>query len=401
MRFLCAREIQRSIKDSVHKLLRDQIELLKLGAHYQVLETEIRGRNGSEFAFTGLSTLTVDTIKSFEGVDICWVEEGQTVSKRSWDILVPTIRKDESEIWISYNPDLETDETHQRFTIKAPPDTINTEMNWRDNPWFNEVLEKERLYCKEFSPDDYDNIWEGKCRPAVEGAIYYKEIEAAQDRIKDVPYDPLLRVHVVIDLGWEDSLGVALVQKGVSEVRIIEYLEATHTTLDALSSELRTRPYAWGKVWLPHDGYSAQLNADGRSTQDILKKLGWDVPDREEIVECSIEEGIRLTRLLFPRLYFNKPRVNNPEPTSTLTSGFHPADFHWNLVEALKRYKRTISKVTQIVGAPAKDPAAHGSDTLRYVAVNLDKMSNAPDSNEPFVPKRQGPIQRVTRLRGR
>jgi phage terminase large subunit len=274
-------------------------------------------------------------------------------------------------------------------------------MNWRDNPWFNEVLNKERLYCMAFSPDDYDNIWEGKCRPAVEGAIYYKEIEAAQDRVRDVPYDPLLRVHVVVDLGWEDSLGVALVQKGVSEVRIIEYLEATHTTLDALSSELRTRPYAWGKVWLPHDGFSAQLNADGRSTQDILKKLGWDVPDREEIVECSIEEGIRLTRLLFPRLYFNKARTNNPEPPATFSPGFRAADYHWNLCEALKRYKRTVSKVTQIVGKPSKDPAAHGADTLRYVAVNVDKMSNAISSDRPFIPPRKRIPQNVTRLRGR
>src|SRR5690606_27951189 len=120
---------QLSIKQSVHKLLKDQIELLGLDSHYRVLETEIRGINGTEFSFSGLSTLTVDTIKSFEGVDICWVEEGQTISKRSWDILIPTIRKDGSEIWISYNPDLESDETHQRFTISPPPDCINVLMN--------------------------------------------------------------------------------------------------------------------------------------------------------------------------------------------------------------------------------------------------------------------------------
>ena len=167
LRILCAREVQISIKQSVHKLLSDQIELLRMESYYVAQETTIRGINGTEISFTGLSSLTVDTIKSFEGYDICWVEEGQAISKRSWDILIPTIRKTGSEIWITYNPDLETDETHRRFTVFPPGDCVNVEMNWRDNPWFNPVLESERIHCKETDPDSYDNIWEGKCRPAV------------------------------------------------------------------------------------------------------------------------------------------------------------------------------------------------------------------------------------------
>ena len=106
LRVLCAREIQRSIKQSVHQLLSDQIQQLNLGSFYQVLESEIRGINGTQFNFTGLANNTVESIKSFEGVDIVWVEEAQTVSKRSWDILIPTIRKPKSEIWVSFNPDL-------------------------------------------------------------------------------------------------------------------------------------------------------------------------------------------------------------------------------------------------------------------------------------------------------
>jgi len=128
--------VQLSIKQSVHKLLSDQIVVLGLEAYYDIQETLIRGRNGTEFTFAGLSTLTADTIKSFEGYDICWVEEGQVISRQSWKILIPTIRKDDSEIWVSYNPDLETDETHQRFTIHPPHDCVNVEINWRDNPWF-------------------------------------------------------------------------------------------------------------------------------------------------------------------------------------------------------------------------------------------------------------------------
>ena len=127
-RVLCAREIQKSIKQSVHTLLNDQIQLLGLGAFYEVLEAEIRGMNGSSFSFTGLATNTVESIKSFEGCDIVWVEEAQSVSGKSWDVLVPTIRKPGSEIWITLNPQLESDETYQRFIANPPPDSVVVEM---------------------------------------------------------------------------------------------------------------------------------------------------------------------------------------------------------------------------------------------------------------------------------
>ena len=104
LRILCAREIQKSIKQSVHTLLVDQIQEMNLGYFFSVTESAIKGKNGSEFSFAGLASHTVESIKSFEGVDRVWVEEAQTVSKKSWDILIPTIRKPESEIWITLNP---------------------------------------------------------------------------------------------------------------------------------------------------------------------------------------------------------------------------------------------------------------------------------------------------------
>jgi phage terminase large subunit len=117
LRILCAREVQKSIKQSVHTLLNDQIQALGLGPLYEVLESEIRSRSGSSFSFTGLATNTVESIKSFEGCDIVWVEEAQTVSKKSWDILIPTIRKPNSEIWVSFNPNIDTDDTYTRFVV--------------------------------------------------------------------------------------------------------------------------------------------------------------------------------------------------------------------------------------------------------------------------------------------
>lgn len=380
LRILCTREIQNSIKQSVHKLLSDQIQELELGSRYTVLEAEIRGTNGTEFAFVGLSTLTVDTIKSFEGYDICWIEEGQAISKRSWDVLIPTIRKTASEIWISYNPDLETDETHQRFTVHPPPDTINVEVNWRDNPFFNDVLEQERLHCKENDPDNYDNIWEGKCRPAVEGAIYFRQVQQleANGHICNVPYDPMLYVHVVFDLGWDDSLAISLIQKHISEIRFIEYLEFSHTTLPDASVELKKRPYQWGKVYLPHDGFSANLNSNGKSTFDILMGLGWDCVPRELITEMSIEDGIRHARMMMSRMYFDRTKCHAEQPQKVdPASNVRHTALSWRVIECLKHYRRHINRQTETTAAPVKNIYAHGADNVRYVALNADNMESS------------------------
>lgn len=382
LRILCAREVQDSIKQSVHKLLKDQIQLLGLGGFYEVLETEIRGRNGTEIAFAGLSSLTVESIKSYEGYDICWVEEGQTISDASWVILIPTIRKDGSEIWVSYNPSLETDPTHDRFVMNPPEDCIVVEMNWRDNPWFNDVMNKERLHCLATDPEGYKNIWDGQCKPAVEGAIYYKEIQQAEKdkRICNIPYDPMLKVHVVLDLGWGDSLAVSLVQKNLSEIRIFRYFEYSKTKLDVMSAELKMLRYNWGLVWLPHDGFAGSLNSDGKTTYDILTKLGWVCAVRKakkrseiEIVELSIEDGIRNARLKFGQLYFDqswtcaKLDPLPPEGHTLLTN---------RLMECVKRYRRKINKQTGAETSPVHDEYSHGADNLRYICANADKMTN-------------------------
>ncbi len=358
LRILCAREVQLSIRQSVHKLLKDQIELLGLSSFYRVYDTEIRGINGTEISFTGLSTLTVDTIKSFEGVDICWVEEGQVISKRSWDILIPTIRKADSEIWVSYNPDIETDETHQRFAVNPPPNCICVVINWRDNPWFSDVLNAERLHCKEHNPDDYDNIWEGKTRSAVDGAIYFKQLQEMelQGRVCNVPYDPMLKAHVVVDLGFADAMSIGIVQRNASAIQIIDYIEDTHKTLADYSATLRELRYNWGRVFLPHDGFSKHVQT-GKSSADVLKSLGWDVVDKTEIVQLSIEEGIKQSRLTFPRLYIDKSKCDR-------------------LVECLRRYRRVINRQTETAGSPMHDEYSHGADMLRYLCINSDSMHN-------------------------
>lgn len=171
-RILCTREVQKSIKDSVHKLLADQIQILGLGYFYEVFDQTIRGANGTEIIFSGLANHTVESIKSFEGITICWCEEAQTISKRSWDILIPTIRDDRSEIWISFNPDLNSDETYVRFVLMPPASAKVVKVNYSDNPWFPSVLEEERIHWQKNKPEDYDNIWEGVAREAAEGSYF-------------------------------------------------------------------------------------------------------------------------------------------------------------------------------------------------------------------------------------
>lgn len=369
LRILCTREVQKSIKQSVHKLLKDQIESLGLASFYQVLENEIRGLNGTEFSFSGLSDQTVDSIKSFEGVDIVWVEEAQSVSKRSWKTLIPTIRKASSEIWLSFNPELETDETYDRFVTNAPEDCIIVDMNYTDNPWFPAVLEQERLHARSTLPKaEYENIWEGKCMPAVVGAIYFEQVSKAEEekRLCNVPYDPMLKVHVVFDLGWNDAMAISLVQKHGSELRIIEYIEDSHKTLDWYSNELKTRKYNWGQVWLPHDGRHKNFQT-GKSAEDVMKELGWEVKITKNM---AIEDGIRMVRMLFGRMYIDKTKCDR-------------------LIQCAKRYKRSINQTTNEPGAPFHDEWSHGADNLRYIAVNAEEMTNDDWSKMPALEQLQ------------
>ncbi len=355
VRILCTREIQRSIKDSVHKLLSDQIQILKLGQFYEVLNTEIRGKNGTEIIFAGLSSNTIESIKSYEGMDYVWVEEAQSVQKRSWKILIPTIRKEGSEIWLTFNPELETDYTYEYFVTHAPPDCKIVTMNYNDNPWFSEVLNKERLHCKLTNPKGYDNIWLGKCKPAVSGAIYYDEVASAEinNQICNIPYDSMLKVHIVFDLGWNDAMAISLVQRPTSEIRIIEYIEDDHKTLEYYSNLLKKKEYNWGKVWMPHDARNKDIKT-GKSSQQYMEAYGWDV---EITQEMSVKEGIRHTRQTFPRIYFEKNKTKR-------------------LVECAKRYRRKINKITGEASEPLHDEFSHGADNLRYVCINADSMNN-------------------------
>lgn len=361
IRVLCAREVQKSIQQSVHQLLTDQVDALGLQSFYEVLQTTIRGVNGTEFYFSGLSDQTADSLKSFEGVTHCWVEEAQNVSKRSWEILIPTIRVDGSEIWITYNPQLESDETHQRFVINPPPDCRMVEMNYSDNPYFPQVLEKERAHAQAtMRPEDYRHIWLGHCRPAVEGAIYFDAMSKALEagRIREVPHDCQLKTHIVFDLGMADSMTLILVQKVASEIRVIHYIEGSQRILADYSAELRNlrlddQPMNWGTLWLPHDGFHTR-HQTGKDDATILRGMGWDV---QAVPNIAVNSGIDRAREVFPRVYFNKTRTER-------------------LVECLKRYRWNISQKTGEAQHPLHDEYSHGADAFRYLALVEASITN-------------------------
>ena len=177
LRILCAREIQKSIKDSVKQLLDDKIDALGMSSFYDSINNEIRGENGTNFLFAGLGDHTVDTIKSFEGIDIAWIEEAQTISARSMEILIPTIRKPKSELWFSWNPRHQSDPVDMRFRGVTPPDNAFIErVNYNQNPWFSNVLKDEMSYDRITNPDRFGHIWLGDYEPSVIGAIWNRQI---------------------------------------------------------------------------------------------------------------------------------------------------------------------------------------------------------------------------------
>jgi phage terminase large subunit len=363
-RVLCAREVQKSIQQSVHQLLKDQITALGLDTFYEVLQYEIRGANGTQFYFTGLSDQTVGSLKSFEGVTRCWVEEADAVSNRSWEMLIPTIRAPNSEIWLTYNPQLESDATHQRFVVNPPPDCRMVEMNYTDNPYFPEVLEKERQHAKRVMVEaDYNHIWLGMCKPAVEGAIYFDAMTQtiAGGRIREVPHDGSLKTHVILDLGMADSMTLILAQKVASEIRIIHYIEGTQRTLADYSAELRglkldDQPMNWGNVWLPHDGFHTR-HQTGKDDATIMRSLGWTVTPKEQLTMTTVNSGIDRAREIFPRVYFHKTRCER-------------------LIECLKRYRWNISQKTGEAQSPLHDEFSHGADAFRYLALAEHGLTN-------------------------
>ena len=353
LRILCAREYQTSIKDSVHKLLSDQIDALGLNGFYEITQNTIRGKNGSEFNFAGLKN-NIANIKSFEGVDICFVEEAQSVSKMSWNVLLPTIRKEESELWIIFNPELETDETYQRFVLHPPDNAIVQKINWSDNPWLPETLriEKDALLARDV--EQYNTVWEGLCRQTVDGAIFAREIQVADldGRITKVAYDPTKPVHTVWDLGWSDATAIWFLQFIGGENHLIRYIEGNQRTVTSWLAELQTFGYVYDTMWLPHDAENKTLAGNGRSIEEIVRSSGYKT---RIIDKTPIVDSINAARTIFGNCWFDRDNCHQG-------------------LQCLRHYRYEVDANTkQFSKTPLHDHYSHGADAFRYIGLMINE----------------------------
>ncbi len=272
-------------------------------------------------------------------------------------MLIPTIRKEGSEIWVTFNPDMDTDDTYVRFVESPPSDCWVQRIGFEDNPWFPATLDRERLDCLRQFPGDYDNIWLGKPKTVVDGAIYHDEVLAlyADKRICPVAFDPALKVHCIWDLGWNDAGAIILVQNAPGALMVIDYLEDSHRTYASYIAELKDRwPQAnWGKDYLPHDAEHKDPK-EGTSASDVFRRLGRSV---DIVQRGDVEIGIKAARMVFPRCYFDSARTKR-------------------LVDCLKRYRRSIPTTTGEPASPLHDEYSHGADAFRYFAKCADRLKN-------------------------
>lgn len=306
---LCVREFQVSIADSVKQVLENQIEELGLGDFYTVTDKEISGANGTVFLFKGLRR-NVQSIKSTEGVTICWVEEAQTVSDTSWEVLIPTIREEGSEIWISFNTGIEEDPTYKRFVSDPPEGALVVKVGWRDNPWFTSALERERQELWRKDRDRYDNVWEGMPRVFSEGSIYGKILRQIQDegQICKIPVVPSVEVNTFWDLGKGDATAIWFHQRVGKEDRFIDYYENRLEELDHYIRMVKRigqdRKFNYGRHFLPHDVTHKLLGM--KKTRKRVLEEGGVRPITVVPKTSDIHEGIALVRDVLPSCFFDE-----------------------------------------------------------------------------------------------
>jgi phage terminase large subunit len=383
-RVLCCRDTMDSIRESVHKTLRDRIIALGLEDSYEVLESRIRGPEWegygrTEFIFGGLR-YDPDTLKSLEGATIAWVEEAAQVCHDSWEKLDPTVRWHdditgrESEIWVTFNPDLPTDDTYKRWILNTPDYTTVLKTSWRDNPWFPEVLEIVRQNCLKNNPEEYAHIWEGECISALKGAIYAGEYKraVAEGRVTNVPYDRSRPVDTFWDLGYGDMTAIWFGQLVGGWYCLIDYLQNRGQPLSWYILEMQSRGYIFGTDHLPHDGVDAMThgkltNDRSRSPDQVLQALGRRVKIAPKL---AIQTRIDATRTIFPQVRFDAEKCANG-------------------LQALQHYQwGDPSKNGQERSKPLHDWASHGADALSTFAVcaKPDKRPMPPPPRDPFMP---------------
>lgn len=362
-KILCAREIQKSIQDSVHSLLKEQIEEMGLQGFYEVQKSTILGKNGTEFIFAGLRS-NIANVKSIPNITRAWIEEAQSASASNIKTLALTVRAPNSEVWLSFNPDLEDDPVYQEYVVTPPDDALVIKINYDDNPFFPEVLRKEMESDKRKNYQQYLHVWQGQCKQAVEGAIFAEELRKAAEshRLTKVPIQVGIPVHTFWDLGQSDNTAIWFVQIIGMEYRIVDYYQASGHKLPHYIELLDKRAYKYGEHCLPHDAEHEQMAANASIKKQLVDainnnpSLGTAVRIVPRIPKKAL--GIEAARAIFEQCVFDKEKTADG-------------------LQCLRHYAYARDEATgKVSKEPKHDIWSHGSDAFLCFAQYFKKPVN-------------------------
>lgn len=310
---LCGRQFMNSLADSsleeIKAAIRSEPWLLE---HFEIGEKYVKTKSGRVYySFAGLDR-NVDSIKSKARILLCWVDEAEPVTEEAWQKLIPTLREEDSELWVTWNPERKNSATHKRFREANDNRMKVVELNWRDNPWFPAILERVRLKDKQERPDSYDHVWEGDFVTVVEGAYFASHLTTAktEGRIGRVAADPLMTLRLFVDIGGTgakaDSFVIWVAQFIGKEIRVLDHYEAQGQPLASHLNWCRSKGYTPDRAqfWLPHDG-STQDKVFDVSYESALRQAGYSVTVVPNQGKGAASARIEEARRLFPSMWFN------------------------------------------------------------------------------------------------
>lgn len=334
-----------------------------LADHYEIGEKFIRTRDGRiEYDFIGLRH-NLDSIKSKARIKLLWVDEAEPVSETAWQKAIPSVREDDAEIWMTWNPERKTSATHLRFRVNPPPRAKIVEMNWRDNPWFPAILDRARLDDLEKRPESYDHVWEGGFKTVTEGAYFATALALAktEGRIGFVARDPLMSVRAIWDIGGAgakaDNTAIWIAQFIGQKIVVLDYYEAQGQPLATHVEWLRSNGYGNALCILPHDGAHTEKVFDA-SYEGALRQAGFEVVVIPNQGRGAAMARVEAARRVFGRVWFDDGKTEAGR-------------------EALGAYHEKRDDKRGIGLGPNHDWASHGSDAFGLMCVAYEEPPGA------------------------
>jgi len=312
---LCGRQLMKTLADSSLEEVKQAIkEEAWLASHFDIGETYVRtvGLPGAVYyTFMGLER-NIDSVKSQARILLCWVDEAEPVTEEAWTKLIPTLREEDSELWVTWNPERKTSATHKRFRETKDERYKIVELNFRDNPRFPAILERQRQRDMQQRPEQYGHIWEGNFVTAVDGAYFAKALNEAkeQNRIGRVPHDPLMTLRAFVDIGGTgaraDNFVFWIAQFIGKEIRVLDHYEAQGQDAATHLNWLRSKGYSPEKcqIWLPHDGETHDRVHDA-SYEGFFRQAGYTVTVVPNQGKGAAKMRVEAARRLFPAIWFN------------------------------------------------------------------------------------------------